>query len=723
MAQFLITGPDGKKYKVTGDNAEGALNALKSTLGSSPVPINADSSPLEKMRNPEFRKQWLAEHPNAFKDVNGLGTTGDAAATLLQGVPFVGEYADEALGAIAPLVGQNDAATATQAIRSGQERFQRENPKTGLGLKIAGGVAGTLPAIAAAPAVASFAPATMGPRILYGTGLGGTLGGLEGLVSGWGSGTDAESRKGNAVTRGGIGAGLGILLGAAAPVLKEGITRAGRWTLDQFNVAREARAAGLSRPSYEILTRAMDADQSLSGAGAQRLAAAGPNAMLADAGPSARSILDTTIQKSGPAGRVAQQAVEGRASQASGVAQGALDRALGRASGVGTSETAIRQGSSAARQAAYNAAYSAPINYASPAGRQLETMMRRVPGDVINTANRLMRLNDERSRQIMAQVLPDGTVRFRRMPDVRQIDYITRALNHAAESGEGAGALGGQTAMGRAYQNLARDMRQQLRGLVPEYGAALDAAAEPIAARTALRFGEGIFSRATTRDDVANGLRGMSGAELTQARAGARAFIDERIANVTRAVTDGNMDAREAIAAVREMSSRANREKMSALIGQQEAARLFRDIDRAATALELRAGVTQNSKTFARAEMDRTIRDRTESGFWNAIRSGEPVNASKRVAQSLLGGTPAHKQVYEDRVYSELAQALTGPRGPQAQALLGRLQRIAQQNPQNLQQAQTIASLLGNLGFVVPAYQTGTQALLGTMQPQSIGPR
>ena len=33
MGDFLITGPDGKRYKVTGDSAEGAVAALKKMLG------------------------------------------------------------------------------------------------------------------------------------------------------------------------------------------------------------------------------------------------------------------------------------------------------------------------------------------------------------------------------------------------------------------------------------------------------------------------------------------------------------------------------------------------------------------------------------------------------------------------------------------------------------------------------------------------------------------
>ena len=33
MGKFIITGPDGKKYKVEGETAEGAVAALKKSLG------------------------------------------------------------------------------------------------------------------------------------------------------------------------------------------------------------------------------------------------------------------------------------------------------------------------------------------------------------------------------------------------------------------------------------------------------------------------------------------------------------------------------------------------------------------------------------------------------------------------------------------------------------------------------------------------------------------
>lgn len=45
MAEFLITAPDGKQYKVTGATREGALAALKKKLGTAPAtPVNPDGT-------------------------------------------------------------------------------------------------------------------------------------------------------------------------------------------------------------------------------------------------------------------------------------------------------------------------------------------------------------------------------------------------------------------------------------------------------------------------------------------------------------------------------------------------------------------------------------------------------------------------------------------------------------------------------------------------------
>lgn len=633
----------------------------------------------------------------------------DWAGQIASGVPFLGEYLDEASGALAQATGGNAELTEERA-RAKLEAYRKENPKTATALRVAGGVAGSIPmAVAAGPAVAAAAPASLLGQVAAGGIAGAGLGGLEGAISGYGAGTDEDSRSREALQRGVIGGALGGTIGAAVPAASKVAKPAVQRVLDWISTNKRAAQHGLSQPSHQILTRAMDADGSLTGTGARNIALAGDDAMLADAGPNARTLLDTAIQRSGKAGTLAREAVEDRAAKANQDIARSLDTTLGRPQGVKATETAIRQGSAAGRSNAYGAAYNSPIDYADPKALQLEELLERVPGDVVRNANRLMQLGGDKSRQILANIADDGSVTYKVMPDVRQLDYITRALNQAAEAGDGAGALGGQTAMGRAYQNLARDIRTTLRDLVPEYGIALDTAAEPIAARQALVFGSKILSPSVKRDEVAELVKGITLPERAQAMHGLRSQIDDMLANVKRAVSDGNMDAREAVKAVKELSSRANREKVSLLIGKSQADKLFNDMDRAAMALDLRAGVQQNSKTYARLSMDDTIKQQSEAGPLGTLLSGEPLNATKKFAQILVGRTPADQAAKADKIYEEIVKALTEKRGKDAAKLLQDLQYIAGSSQQNAQRAGEIANE-GALLLGLPAYQTGTQA-------------
>ena len=89
------------------------------------------------------------------------------------------------------------------------------------------------------------------------------------------------------------------------------------------------RGLGLSSPAARALTRSLDNDGFFGGQGAANIAAAGPNSMLADAGPNARQVLDTALQRGGPAAQAARQSIEDRASASASNLSGQLDQALG----------------------------------------------------------------------------------------------------------------------------------------------------------------------------------------------------------------------------------------------------------------------------------------------------------------------------------------------------------------------------------------------------------
>jgi len=145
----------------------------------------------------------------------------------------------------------------------------------------------------------------------------------------------------------------------------------------------------------------------------------------------------------------------------------------------------------------YETAYATPIDYASSNGRNIEDIINtRVPAAALKRANEIMRLEGKQSNQILADIADNGAVTFKRMPDTMQVDYITRALNDMAKSGEGAGAMGGQTQLGSAYQSLARDLRDNLKTAVPEYGAAVDGAGRYIKQNNAFDAGVEFFNLA-----------------------------------------------------------------------------------------------------------------------------------------------------------------------------------------------------------------------------------
>ena len=137
------------------------------------------------------------------------------AATALQGVPFVGQYADEVVGYFSPEAGR--------AMRVSQEAMADTRPGQTAALQIGGAVAGSIPlAAAAGPTAIAAMPQSLAGRALVGAGIGAAAGGLEGAVSGYGAGNDGN-RAQAAQDYGVAGAAMGGAMGAAAPMAAAGL--------------------------------------------------------------------------------------------------------------------------------------------------------------------------------------------------------------------------------------------------------------------------------------------------------------------------------------------------------------------------------------------------------------------------------------------------------------------------------------------------------------------
>jgi len=724
MPEFLITGPDGRKYKVTGENQEGALNALKKSLGgaaapaagdqarsaaaaSAPSPSDgrptpadvaapaaaartgimgfidalgehatrnfaaaSDSSQSERPLNeqdvflPAFGSldagiampsgsiasskdfaDWAERASDAGAGIFGAAGRG-ASDIALSGA------ADEAFAGVDTLAGAGDYGANLAEERAAHESDMENFPLSRLTGQLGAGVV-----LARLLGKLFPTPATNVGRIGVSTGIGGIGGAAHGFGSGEGG---VENRLANALWEGGFGTAFGF----GIPAVAAGSGYARQKLADWFANNPTARSVDASPESLRLFGKVADADGTLGEAGQANIAAAGPRAMAADAGPNARKILDTAIQHSGKGGRLASQRISERVAGESEDVTAALNRSLGAPEGVYTARKDIRTGTASARGSAYDDAYAQPIDYASPDGMAIEAMVKtRVPKSAIEAANNLMRVEGHQSKQIIAKISDDGSVTFETLPDVMQLDYITRGLNEVADAANATGKLGGTTATGRAYGNLSNEIRDKLKTLVPQYETALATAADPIRRSQAVLLGSKMLSSGMARDEVADQLAGMTVAERSAVSQGLRSHIDELMANVQRTVMDGDVPAREAILALKMLSSRASKEKLALLLGEGSED-LLKSLDQAAKAFDLRAAVAENSKTFARQATDRMVDDMTDPGAVSLMfQEGKGIKASQRLLQWATGARPIDKLLRKESLYADVADLLTRPAG------------------------------------------------------------
>ena len=607
------------------------------------------------------------------------------AATALQGVPFVGSYTDEAVGLVSPQAGEA-MGQAVEAVRA-------QRPGQATALEMGGALAATPALVAAAPAaIAPFVTGatSLGGKMLRGAVAGGVAGATEGAVSGYGRG-EGEGRLEEAGTGALLGGGLGFGIGGALPGVSTAI-RAGFENIKGRSVGQISKTLGISTDAAKVVRTALENDDLV--AATVALERAGSSSMLADAGPATQRLLDVSVTSGGAAPRVAGEAVTARAEQAGARMTTVLDDLLGAPEGVATAQRGIRQGTQEARNRAYRVAYAQPINYSRGRGRYLENLLKRVPQSAINRANELMRLEGVESAQILADVAENGAVSFRRLPDVRQLDYITRAMGDVAEQQNALGKLGGTTQLGRATANLQQKIRKVLKAEVPQYGDALDVAADAISRSRAVEAGADILKLGTTREAVKDALRGASKAERNAAKSGLRSAIDDTLAKVNAVASDPNIDIREFQKLANNLRSRSMRDKMVTLLGKGEADNLYKQLDENVVSLELRAAIARNSATQGRKAIQGVVEDITSPGALSTLMAGEPINATKRVVQTITGTTPEARTLRQMGIYDEIANTLVNLRGSQAKMAMRLVERAIAGDALNETQARVIAKVL-----------------------------
>lgn len=625
---------------------------------------------------------------------------------FVEGTPFVGSYIDELLGKISG----PGAATGTRALSSA---MQEQRPWQSAALGLGGAALGTAAAIAAAPAsvTSALTPSVSGrllPDILRSGATAGLLGGTEGAIYGAGQGEGA-GRAGNAITGGLLGAGAGIALGAASPIVGRGVKNvAGMFR--RSDVAKISTDLGISREAATVIKNTFDQGGDIAAARAA-LQRAGDEGMLADAGYAAQALLDASAASGGRAGQIARDAVEGRMARTSDALATNLDAALGQAPlGPRTAVEAIASRTAPARGKAYDLAYQTPINYASPQGMKIEEVLSRVsPDDLIAgivEANKEMRSRGQVNQQIMAVLGADGNVEFlREMPNVQQLDEVKKALQKIAY--DNTDDFGRLTSTGQRYSRLASELRDAVSDAVPDYGTAVSIGGDKLAEDRAFKLGRDLLSTKTEIEDVAFELgKKPSTAQVDAAKQGLRSYIDKTLGDVKMVASDPNIDARQVIKAVSDMSSDNARAKIKALMGA-EADTLLRQIDEAAQSAIVRASMAANSKTAVRTSIQESVKEMTTPGILGQAMAGDPINTSRALIQAVTGQTAEYTATQRQRIFEDIAKALTEKKGKTALAALDYLEQAMKGQPLTAAQNEFLAKQVAGTAMIagIPAAQ------------------
>jgi hypothetical protein len=166
---------------------------------------------------------------------------------------------------------------------------------------------------------------------------------------------------------------------------------------------------------------------------------------------------------------------------------------------------------------------------------------------------------------------------------------------------------------------------------------------------------------------------------------------------------------------VKDMSSRANREKAVMVLGEARADALFRQLDEAATQLATRAAVARNSATASRLAGKEAIDEITAPGPLGSLMAGRPGDAMRGIVQAFTGNTSQAQSAQKQALYAEIAQALTGKRGQAAADAMATVQRAIAGQLVTSAEAARVARVL-TTGGALAGYQTGTRPL---QAPQS----
>lgn len=708
----LKTFEDGSQLLMLGDGSFNVVNQQQGWSSTDPEVIAAaqrGESPSQAAR--VQRAETVIQQDEA----------GARAGQFVQGLPFVGSYMDE----LYQTVTGDERGAESRRLQS--QAMQTARPGESTALQVAGGVTGGIPlgtisgALGGTRVLSQIAQLPRGQRYLSYLLGGAGLGGLEGAIYGYGTGETTDDRQTAAMQGARSGAMTGAVGAVVLPALGEALSTGFvniRQRLMRQDVPNIARELGISEDAAKVIQSTMqqtDADLPTMLAAIDR---AGEQGMIADADLAAQVLLDAAAATQGGAAAIVRSAVEGRAREAGQSLESTLESTVaprpvtqaGEMADVQDIAQAISAETRPQRQAAYNEAYQTPIDYTTDAGRRIEATIGRISPTTLRKAmqeaNDAMRADGVGQRQIMADIDADGNVTFIEMPNTVQVDYLKRALG---QIGQETDNLGRPTAEATRARRFYSEINEALGEAVPAYREATRLGGDKIGRDLALQLGEDALRPNVGVRDVVRGLQGLDEGQRLYARVGLRDAIERTIANVKASIASPDVDINQLRVVLRDLSSESNRAKVKAIIGTENAEKLFRELEKANAALSLRANVERNSATALRQATQEQIAEITQPGAAEALMRGEPLTAAKEVVRAVTGATGEYSQAQKSDIMREIARAMTTARGEAAKSQLRTIYNAVKENRATQEQLRRASDLLIN-SVTLPATLFGTAA-------------
>ncbi|TPK70207.1 hypothetical protein FJ930_19770 [Mesorhizobium sp. B2-4-15] len=478
----------------------------------------------------------------------------------------------------------------------------RDNPYTAGSGNIVGAVAGTLPAVVAAPELFGAGEAGLGVRSVVSALTGGTINAAD---SGVRSGGDPS-----AMERGGaIGAGFGLIAPGAGTLIGKGIGSA----IDYMTRPGASELGGFTRNALSRITDATNADGLSPQAVQQRLAQLGPDAMMADVGPNLQQTAAGLVAKPGEARAIIKDAISARDAGANQRIRSTLDTELGPApvpsqinAGIATNQAALSPDYRAALQNA------GPVD-TLPIARYLDQDIQTLRGEPQRALQRVRAMLDHQpTPQEIAQARalgqpPPGTSL---VTDAGELLNARHAVDDLLQTTQGSNAL---NALTTARQAIDDELRASVPGIKE-----VDAKYSELARqRDAVQRGQTVLSsgreaprpselaQEVQQGALPQGMQVGPSAVPLRLREGARAEI-ERIVGT-------NLNDRVALQGLIKGDGDWNPQRLSTLFGPDKAQRLLGVLDAEKTFANTSSDVTKNSMTAARVEAVKSL-DGTGSG-------------------------------------------------------------------------------------------------------------